>query len=91
VKNVFGRPLAGTLVSAQGAGQQSAARTNLRGVAMLRLAPSRAGLVRIIVSARTLTAAQAAQCRSLLAVRRASGGGVSGGQTGNREKPHFTG
>jgi uncharacterized repeat protein (TIGR01451 family) len=91
VKNVFRRPLVGTLVSAEGAGQQSAARTNLRGVAVLRLAPSRAGLVRITVSARMLTAAQAALCRSLLTVRRASGGGISGGQTGNHEKPHFTG
>ena len=68
VRNVFGRPLAGTLVRAQGAGQLTVARTDVRGVATLRLSPRRAGVVRFTVGARTLTAAGARLCTARLGV-----------------------
>ena len=68
VRNVFGRPLAGTVVRALGAGQLSAARTNRLGLAFLDLAPTQAGIVRFTVGARTLTAAGARRCTARLGV-----------------------
>ena len=62
VRNVFGEPLAGTRVSARGAGQQTSARTNADGIATFQLAPSRPGIVRFTVGARTLTAVGARLC-----------------------------
>jgi uncharacterized repeat protein (TIGR01451 family) len=84
VKNVFGQPLARTLVNARGAGLEAAARTSSQGVAVLRVAPTRAGLVHFSVAARTLTAAGAKSCRTALVVRRAAGG-VAG--QGNKPAP----
>jgi hypothetical protein len=74
VKNVFGQPLEQTLVNARGAGLEAAARTNRQGVARFRLAPPKAGLVQFAVAARTLSAAGAHGCTSVLSVRRAPGG-----------------
>jgi uncharacterized repeat protein (TIGR01451 family) len=74
VKNVFGQPLAQTLVNARGAGLRAAARTNRQGVAAFRLAPTRAGLVQFAVAARTLTAAGPDGCTTVLSVRRAGVG-----------------
>jgi hypothetical protein len=103
VKNVFGHPLARTLVNAQGAGVNAAARTNSQGVAILPLAPTRAGPIQFRVAARTLTAAGAKNCRTLLAVRGAAGGGSKpapspgkpapspGKPAPSPGKPHFTG
>jgi uncharacterized repeat protein (TIGR01451 family) len=79
VRNVFGRPLAGTLVLARGAGQQTAARTDARGVATLQLSPQTPGIVRFTVGARTLTAAGARRCTARLGV---VAGGIAPGVTG---------
>jgi uncharacterized repeat protein (TIGR01451 family) len=84
VKNVFGQPLARTLVHARGAGLEATARTNSQGMAILRLAPTRSGSVHFGVAARTLTAAGAKSCSAVVAVRRA-GGGVAG--QGNKPAP----
>jgi uncharacterized repeat protein (TIGR01451 family) len=70
VENVFGAPLGRTLVRARGAGLSNAARTNARGVATLRLVPTRAGIVRFSVAARTLTAAGAKRCTAAVGVMR---------------------
>jgi uncharacterized repeat protein (TIGR01451 family) len=78
VENVFGQPLPGTLVNARGADVRAKTRTNRQGVAVLRIAPTRAGLVQFAVAARTLNAAGAARCTSVLAVRRAVGGVTPG-------------
>jgi uncharacterized repeat protein (TIGR01451 family) len=80
VRNVFGRPLAGTQVRAAGAGLQSVARTNARGTATFRLNPAQAGIVRFTVGARTLTAAGARLCTARLGVVRR--GGLAPGVTG---------
>jgi uncharacterized repeat protein (TIGR01451 family) len=80
VRNVFGRPLAGTQVRAAGAGLQGVARTNARGIASFRLNPAQAGIVRFTVSARTLTAAGARLCTARLGVVRR--GGLAPGVTG---------
>jgi uncharacterized repeat protein (TIGR01451 family) len=80
VRNVFGRPLAGTVVSARGAGQLSAARTNRLGIALVGLAPNEAGIVRFTVGARTLTAAGARRCTARLGVLAV--GGIAPGVTG---------
>jgi uncharacterized repeat protein (TIGR01451 family) len=73
VLNVFGRPLAGAVVRANGAGQRAVARTNARGVAMLQLSPTMPGIVRFTVGARTLTAAGARRCSARLGVVDARG------------------
>jgi uncharacterized repeat protein (TIGR01451 family) len=80
VRNVFGRPLAGTVVRARGAGQLSAARTNRLGIALVGLAPNEAGIVRFTVGARTLTAAGARRCTARLGVLAAAG--IAPGVTG---------
>jgi uncharacterized repeat protein (TIGR01451 family) len=74
VENVFGAPLARTVVSARGAGLRVTARTNRHGVAVLRVAPTRAGLVQFTVAARTLNAAGAERCTTVLSVKHAVGG-----------------
>jgi uncharacterized repeat protein (TIGR01451 family) len=74
VKNVFGHPLPRTFVSARGAGLKATTMTNRQGVAVLRLAPTREGLVQFTVAARALNAAGAARCTSVIVVRRAVGG-----------------
>jgi hypothetical protein len=84
VRNVFGRPLAGTMVSARGAGQATRAPTNADGVARFRLAATRAGVVRVTVGARTLSAAGARRCAAQVGVR--GFGGVL-----PAESPPFTG
>ena len=68
VRNVFGRPLANTLVRARGAGQRTAARTNALGVATFQLAPTEPGIVRFTVGARTLTAVGARLCTARVGV-----------------------
>ena len=68
VRNVFGRPLAGTVVRARGGGQASSARTNARGIATFQLAPTTPGIVRFTVGARTLTAAGARRCTARVGV-----------------------
>jgi uncharacterized repeat protein (TIGR01451 family) len=73
VRNVFGQPLEGTVVRAQGAGERTAARTNDRGVAMLQLSPATPGIVRFTVGARTLTAAGARLCAARMGVVGPSG------------------
>ena len=79
VRNVFGKPLAGTRVSARGAGQQTSARTNANGVATFQLAPSRPGIVRFTVGARTLTAVGARLCTARMGVLGATAGGLAPG------------
>jgi uncharacterized repeat protein (TIGR01451 family) len=79
VRNVFGRPLVGTLVRAQGAGVLATARTDARGVATLQLSPQTPGIVRFTVAARTLTAAGARRCTARLGV---VAGGIAPGVTG---------
>ena len=74
VRNVFGQPLAGTRVTARGAGQQTSARTNAAGIATFQLAPSRPGIVRFTVGARTLTAVGARLCTARLGVLGVTGG-----------------
>jgi uncharacterized repeat protein (TIGR01451 family) len=92
VTNVFGRPLDGTPVRAQGAGVLTAARTNALGVATLRFVPARAGAVRFTVGARTLNAAGAARCRALLGVRTRKAPPPGRGQKPSGPgKPQFTG
>jgi uncharacterized repeat protein (TIGR01451 family) len=73
VRNVFGQPLAGTRVTARGAGQQTSARTNAEGIATFELAPSRPGIVRFAVGARTLTAVGARLCTARMGVLSATG------------------
>jgi uncharacterized repeat protein (TIGR01451 family) len=80
VRNVFGQPLEGTVVRAQGAGQRTAARTNARGIALLQLSPETPGIVQFTVGARTLTAAGARLCTTRLGVLGA--GGIAPGVTG---------
>jgi hypothetical protein len=80
VRNVFGRPLAGTVVRARGGGQTSAARTNARGIARFQLAPTRPGIVRFTVGARTLTDAGARLCTARVGV--VGTGGIAPGVTG---------
>jgi uncharacterized repeat protein (TIGR01451 family) len=80
VRNVFGRPLTGTVVSARGAGQLSAARTNRLGIALVGLAPNEAGIVRFTVGARSLTATGARRCTARLGVLAAAG--IAPGVTG---------
>jgi len=79
VRNVFGQPLAGTRVTARGAGQQSSAKTNASGIATFELAPSRPGIVHFTVGARTLTAAGARRCTARLGVLSATAGGLAPG------------
>ena len=79
VRNVFGRPLAGVRVTARGAGQQTSARTNSDGVATFQLAPSRPGIVRFAVGARTLTAVGARLCTARMGVLGATAGGLAPG------------
>ena len=79
VRNVFGNPLAGTSVTARGAGQQTSARTNADGIATFQLAPSRAGIVRFTVGARTLTAVGARLCTARMGVLGATAGGLAPG------------
>ena len=74
VRNVFGRPLANTLVLARGAGQRTAARTNADGIATFQLAPTTPGIVRFTVGARTLTAVGARLCSARVGVLDATGG-----------------
>ena len=74
VRNVFGRPLAGTRVTARGAGQQMSARTNATGVATFQLAPSKPGIVRFTVGARSLTAVGARLCTARMGVLGVTGG-----------------
>jgi uncharacterized repeat protein (TIGR01451 family) len=73
VRNVFGEPLAGTRVTARGAGEQTSARTNAEGIATFELAPSRPGIVRFAVGARTLTAVGARLCTARMGVLSATG------------------
>jgi uncharacterized repeat protein (TIGR01451 family) len=80
VRNVFGRPLAGTAVRARGAGQLTAARTNRLGLAFIDLAPTQAGIVRFTVGARTLSAAGARRCTARLGVLAAAA--IAPGVTG---------
>ena len=80
VRNVFGKPLAGTVVRARGAGLATSASTNALGVATLLLAPTRAGIVRFTVDARTLTAAGARRCTASIGVMRRAG--IQPGVTG---------
>lgn len=79
VRNVFGRPLAGTRVTARGAGEQVSARTNANGVATFQLAPSRPGIIRFTVGARALTAAGAKLCTARIGVLGATAGGLAPG------------
>ena len=81
VRNVFGKPLAGTRVTARGAGQQMSARTNANGVATFQLAPSRPGIVRFTVGARALTAVGARLCTARMGVLGATAGGLAPGVT----------
>ena len=80
VRNVFGRPLVRTVVRARGAGQQTSATTNARGIALIELAPTRPGIVRFTVGARALTAARATRCTARLGV--VGTGGLAPGVTG---------
>ena len=74
VRNVFGRPLSEHVVRARGGGQAGSARTNARGIATFRLAPTTPGIVRFTVGARTLTALGARRCTARVGVLGATGG-----------------
>jgi hypothetical protein len=77
-QNRFGKPVAGLLVHAQGAGVGLQTRTDRDGVARFTLAPRRLGLVTFTAGHRLLSSARAPRCLTVLGVLRAKPTHVTG-------------